>query len=58
MDDIVDSFIIEDELPEPRRRRPATPSSSGRSVGSGGSGVDGGSKVVSGDMSNSDFLDC
>ena len=52
MDDIVDSFIIEDELPEPRRRRPATGS------GSGGSGDDGGSKVVSGDMSNSDFLDC
>ena len=52
MDDIVDSFIIEDELPEPRRRRPATASSSG------GSGDDGGSKVGSGDMSNSDFLDC
>ena len=58
MDDIVDSFIIEDELPEPRRRRPATASSSGGSVGSGGSGDDGGSQVVSGDMSNSDFLDC
>ena len=52
MDDIVDSFIIEDELPEPRRRRPAGGS------GFGGSGDDGGSKVVSGDMSNSDFLDC
>ena len=52
MDDIVDSFIIEDELPEPRRRRPATGS------GFGGSGDDGGSKVGSGDMSNSDFLDC
>lgn len=52
MDDIVDSFIIEDELPEPRRRRPATAS------GYGGSGDDGGSKVVSGNMSNSDFLDC
>ena len=49
MDDIVDSFIIEDELPEPRRRRPATAS---------GSGDDGGSKVVSAGLPDPDFLSC
>ncbi len=49
MDDIVDSFIIEDELPEPRRRRPATAS---------GSGDDGGSKVVSAGLPDPDFFSC